>query len=432
MTGVFVLPFNDGALRGNTAFIPVDIANVGSRAVAKYLLHNPGFEALNRAVESILTFLRDNPMLCATFHTVPIESLRDEISRKRYLTVNGRAVSIHEDFAEGVAAYRDFFTEAPVTTPIRCPQGHTLERDLTEVWVQSNGDVCPAGDHAIGPLVANPELVRDAILHKRASVEAAQQRDSLMCQQRLLSLQNRIIAVVNRLIQERDTTTTRIMVGDSGKIFIKGGLLVLKTTCQKSAKDAAELTAKEFAQSAALQVSKGAIEKVSKEATEQVAKRFKKLIPGACIVMGAGMAYARFSHHQYVRGIGEFASGVIGCFPGWGQGISLGLDVVLLAADITEAAQSSSAPAAIADPTPQNVSFDLPGAYQILGINIPNPNPAEDRIDVDDAHRWLTALTHVNHFGTGAVPPEWQVIMDIGARAIDNARQTIYQSKSWA
>ncbi len=421
MAADIVLPYNDRALLRDEPYTPIDIVNLGDRVIVKYLLSAPNWTSIDRAVEVIQTLLRDNPeFLCATF---PMETLRDEITRKPYLTINGRAVSISEDFAEEDVSYRDCFTEALIIDPIRCDEGHIMERDRAQLWIARNGqgNICPFGNHLITSLQVDPMRARDAMLHRRAALQAAAERDSLMLQQRLASLQARVIEVVARLVQEHESVAVRSIAGGVLKIGIKGGIIAAQFVSKEIAKKATEIAAKELAKVAA--------KEIGKSIAEEAGKKIEKLVPGISVPIGIGLACHRFYHRQYVRGVGELISGATPLIPFWGQGISLGIDAVLLTADISETFLSPSSQTASDQPTSQVVPFDLAGAYKILGIR-PTANPAQDRMEVDDSHRWFYALTHAEELGS--ISEEWRLIMGVGAAAIENARQTIYQAKGWA
>ncbi len=430
MSTEIILPYNDAALHRDETYAPIDVVNLGDRVIVKYLLNVPDFAGISRAVEVIQVLLRDNPdFFCTTFL---METLRDEITRKPYLTINGRALSISEDFAEENEAYRDCFTEASVIHPIVCDEGHIMERDRAQLWIERNGqkNICPFGNHRISSLQLDPRRERDATLHRNVTIQASAERDTLMLQQRLASLQTRIIEVVSRLMSERKTVATRSIAGGVLKIGIKGGAIAAQFVGKEIIKTATEIAAKEIAKAAGKEISKSIAEDIGKKAAEEAGKKFEKLIPGIGVPIGIGLACHRFYHRQYVRGVGEIISGVTPLIPVWGQGISLGVDAVLLTADISETFLSPSLQDASDHPTGQIVPFDLAGAYKILGIR--PADSAQDRTEVDDAYRWFYSLTHVEEFGMGNISEEWRLIMDVGAAAIENARQTIYQEKSWA
>ncbi len=447
--------------------------------IVKYRFDKPEIAMVAQAAEIIENLLRANQFLCPTFHR---ETLATDLLRKPYLTIKGKidrgmSVSICEVESEENDRYRDYFTDGPTIHPVRCSNNHLFERDLACIWREKKGDICPVGDHPIGSLVSTPAEERNFALHNRKLLGIIQERDLERDKRQLKELHERISNIVWPLVLYRTMPTcfsfgfrgTRILYRGgsfllcelaSGSEMVKAGARVMSVTLTKNAiektgkavlKEVAEeaseialkktteqvskVVVKEAAEEVGEAVAKKAVEKLGKETGKRVSKKavetFGKIVPVAGVAWGCGCMFWRFYHGQIVKGLGELASGVAGCFPGYGTVISLGIDTVLLGTDIAETVSSVRAPP---DALTSSIIIQLnpQSAYRILGI-APSEAGLRDRKAIDDVFARFHKLIESDLSGPAAHVVDEQLEMTKGVctSALDHAKEVIYQSRSW-
>lgn len=88
-------------------------------------------------------------------------------------------------------------------------------------------------------------------------------------------------------------------------------------------------------------VEKAAAKAVGKTAAKASGKCLLKKIPFVSAFAGAYFAFDRIKNKDYAGAVGELASGVAGCFPGVGTGLSVAIDASLLGKDIASAVKGS-------------------------------------------------------------------------------------------
>lgn len=89
------------------------------------------------------------------------------------------------------------------------------------------------------------------------------------------------------------------------------------------------------AQTAGKDIGKTAGKKVARKSlVKGTTKTLLKKIPGVSAVAGLAFGVGRLKDGDYAGAVGEVASGVAGCFPGIGTGISCAVDAALIAKDV--------------------------------------------------------------------------------------------------
>lgn len=116
-----------------------------------------------------------------------------------------------------------------------------------------------------------------------------------------------------------------------GKAYGKAVKAVSNTKVVKVIGKGAEKTVKKAAQTA---VGKSVIKVVAKTTGSAVGKSLLKKIPLVSAAAGCYFAWDRVKNGDWKGACGEIASGVAGCFPGLGTGISTAIDAGLAAKDI--------------------------------------------------------------------------------------------------
>ncbi len=198
-----------------------------------------------------------------------------------------------------------------------------------------------------------------------------------------------------------------------------------------------EAAIKEVAEGVGETVTKKAVEELGKEAGKQVSKKavetFGKIVPFVGVVFGAGFMVRRFWRGQIVKGFGELASGIAGCFPGYGTVISLGIDTALLGSDVVETVSSVCATqAALKKPSKIIIQFDPPSAYEILGI-APCETGLPNRKAIDTIFDQFHKLLELSLPGpaTYIVDERLEVTKGVCASALEHTKEVIYQSRGW-
>ncbi len=171
--------------------------------------------------------------------------------------------------------------------------------------------------------------------------------------------------------------------------------------------------------------------KAGKQFSIKAMETLGKVTPFVGIVFGVGGMACRFYHGQIVKGLGELASGVAGCFPGYGTVISLGIDAILVGADYAESKSSERATpdvltsSFIIQLNPQN-------AYKILEI-APREAALRSRKAIDDIFALFHKLLESDFSGpaTHVVDEQLEMTKGVCTSVLKHAKEVIYQSRSW-
>jgi hypothetical protein len=402
--------------------LPGMVRQINGRHSEQYLYNNehPAAEAAN----VIIAFLRSHPDLVATF---PLENLAERVAQNRYLTINGRAVSLSDSHAkEDVALdYTDqYFSGELLEDPVKCPHNHFFNQSRAVVWAQKTNNTCPVNeDHSIGHLQIDVQrradvlyLVRkDQIVDQMEQTQAQgefQQREMAS-----LAIQNRSAALFGGKAALKVGATAVSVVAKKSikkgteKAAQKAAQKAVETIAKEVASKAAELTFEQAAQAAgkkiiqelsqevsqkvATTIANKAVEKIvekggqelSGHAVKKIAKEGVKTaqagakqIPFVSLAFGVGFAAYRVYNGQYGRAGGELLSGVLGCFPGYGTIASIAVDAGLIGYDIHEACQAA-------------LPKEPPEWYASLGITY-DENAPPSKETVDRAYRSVCPKLH--------------------------------------
>ena len=126
-----------------------------------------------------------------------------------------------------------------------------------------------------------------------------------------------------------------------GKAYEKAADAIANTKVVKVVEKGAAKTVEKAAQTA---VGKSVVKAVAKTTGSAVGKSVLKKVPLVSVAAGCYFAWDRVKDGDWKGACGEVASGVAGCFPGVGTGISAAIDVGLAAKDIGGAIAEAKAP----------------------------------------------------------------------------------------
>ena len=127
-----------------------------------------------------------------------------------------------------------------------------------------------------------------------------------------------------------------------GKAYEKAADAIANTEVVKAVEKGAAKTVEKAAQTA---VGKSVVKAVAKTTGSAVGKSVLKKVPLVSVAAGCYFAWDRVKDGDWKGACGEVASGLAGCFPGVGTGISAAIDVGLAAKDIGGAITEAREPA---------------------------------------------------------------------------------------
>lgn len=236
-----------------------------------------------------------------------------------------------------------------------------------------------------------------AMMARLDALEAQQQE--LAARQTVYGL-DRKLAVVREaqliLAGARHPYDVAVGIGDVSKVMAKGALVV---------------------------ASKAAAAAAAKGVGTTAGKTLAKVIPGVSLVFGLGMAITRYFRGDHWTAItAEVVSGIAGCFPGIGTGISLVTDGILICVDLS----GVDAPPTV-DPVAGAIP-DLNTAYQALGIQIV-PGFAPTREEVDRQYRLISRQIHPDRLQAvgGTAPLDFGQLM----ATLNRAKDIVYAARGW-
>lgn len=373
--------------------------NIGGRVIHKYVCNHNGDQARIAAAVDVINGLRaNNPNLRPTFQAQG-QQLAATVQQEIYLTINGLALSLaREREAAGDAnAYRDrYFSETLIEEPARCqcPERHLFERRRALFWAAREPRICPVGNHPIGDLEVVAELHEDINRYRGHRAEQQRMQQAAIDQNNIGRLNNNLMDLQNRAVRHVQEVNIKTIAGGAGKLLIKSSEGV---------------------------VVKIATKHLSKEAVKTTGKIAKIAIPGLSLVVGIGFCFYRLSEGQFVRALGEIASGAAACVPGVGTAISISLDATMVAYDAYEALKAAPA-RVVAEP-------DLNEAYQNLGIDLEeDPNPPRELVQ-----RQYNLHAGVLHPDRAAQLGDYnQQRLDEIMAVLNRSRDLIFQRRQWA
>ena len=126
-----------------------------------------------------------------------------------------------------------------------------------------------------------------------------------------------------------------------GKAYEKAADAVSNTKIMKAVEKG---TAKAVEKAAQTTVGKSVVKAVARTAGSAIGKSVLKKVPLVSVAAGCYFAWDRVKEGDWKGACGEVASGVAGCFPGVGTGISAAIDVGLAAKDIGGAITGAKEP----------------------------------------------------------------------------------------
>lgn len=159
---------------------------------------------------------------------------------------------------------------------------------------------------------------------------------------------------------------------------------------------------------------------------QAAAKTILKKIPVISLIFGVVLAVGRYrAGDHWLKVAGEIASGVTGCFPGWGTATSLAIDGILLFTDVGEAIGAGE----VSAPTFAAVIENVREAYACLGITWTEGEPDPDRRAVDGCYHSLAVHYHPDRAaGMGAEMVQRHHNLMV---CLNGAKDVIYQHRGW-
>jgi hypothetical protein len=319
----------DERIFNGSPFTPIGGPSQGfeQRAITKYLYDGSQPNAVDLAVELIAKIKKAG--LCLTFSDADA-SIRKELETNPYMIIHGSAVSLVPtlDTPKDVSfTYLDvYFSKSWLEEPVRCSQGHYLEKKRADHWVTNlQKDECPLGGHTIGPLVVD-EPYRDEVRKAKEAWDKARAEQSLQSEQipKLTSMEqeltiHRETRLLSSLQKARLIDKIRMIGGDVIKI-VGRSLCILASS---------NITSRLLRSEAAKNFLQKSLERVAHEAF--------------IISCFTSIAFAFHRLHKYSQGlekeknraIGEFTAAACSFIPIWGMPLSLLIDIGLLYKDYT-------------------------------------------------------------------------------------------------
>lgn len=140
--------------------------------------------------------------------------------------------------------------------------------------------------------------------------------------------------VINTAIEQTVEKGSKVLnTTTAGKVYMKAAEKVADTKVVKAIE---KTTAKVAGKAAQTAIGKAVTKTVAKTAGSAVGKSVLKKIPILSAAAGCYFAFNRIKKGDWKGACGEVLSGVAGCFPGVGTGVSTAIDVGLAAKDINE------------------------------------------------------------------------------------------------
>ena len=138
--------------------------------------------------------------------------------------------------------------------------------------------------------------------------------------------------VINTAIEQTVEKGSKVLNNTTaGKVYMKAAEKVADTKVVKAVEKTTAKVAEKAAQTA---IGKAVTKTVAKTAGSAVGKSVLKKIPILSAAAGCYFAFDRIKDGDWKGACGEVLSGVAGCFPGVGTGVSTAIDVGLAAKDI--------------------------------------------------------------------------------------------------
>lgn len=277
---------------------------------------------------AIQNFLQANSALCPTFKAQ--DNLHQELAQTSYLVVYVTAVSLTKTYRLPDTApidFRDLFSLGMVAEPVQCERGHTFEKGRLIEWMKSRGDVCPLGEHVIGAIVVDDDL------KERIGAFTQSQIDH---QSKMEKIQGAVDQAVEQAHQANAEAAEARKTASSA-IAITGAMQQQLSSIEKRVFPKAMCMAGggiKVASRAALAGFVGVTTATtSVSAWSKLGMHGAKIVPVVSCVAGVVLFCYRLYLEQHERAAVELVSGVVGCFPGAGTFVGIGLDALLMFLD---------------------------------------------------------------------------------------------------
>lgn len=183
---------------------------------------------------------------------------------------------------------------------------------------------------------AGEKAVEKTVAH--AGTEAVKSSDGIVSA--LAKADNAVNQAIDKTIDKGGELLNNNAVG---RAYEKAAEKVADTKVVKAVE---KTTAKAVEKAANTAIGKAVAKTVTKAAGSAIGKSVIKKIPLVSAVAGCYFAWDRIKEGDWKGACGEVASGVAGCLPGLGTGISAAIDVGLAAKDIKTAIDENKQPVA--------------------------------------------------------------------------------------
>lgn len=361
----------------------------------QYLLRGTSADDIERAKQAITQLWTSTVGYKATFAT-PVED--DGIKNNPYLIINGLAVCLSSSPPTDKIEYADLFSRAMANEPIKCSQGHVLERERAEFWSGHNNGMCLLGNHKIGHMIIDEELqwkIMDQLqfdqnndpeyalkLIKFDKAMTKQEKDALEARaNRNGDIARRQGEIIEKVAGQGIECAGKIIFKASFKQITEAGLksqakAMLINGGKEATKEAVqtlfETMLKEQAEALLKEQGKKITEKSLKNASEKcLLGKLPFISLGFGVIAGGYRAYKG----DYLGAVGEMASGVCAFVPGYGTAISMGIDGLLLVKDVYRALEENQN---ALNELNSATDIDPSDAFRALGLDPDQPITKED------------------------------------------------------
>ncbi len=420
--------------RGGFRKLRGDSEQVGDRKVRKYHLEDKSLGSAQQAYASIIQ-ARDTKSRVPLF-TMDSELFYQTVQFKPYLIRSGNALILSSSRAVSADTPIEFVDKyisfGVLEHPVRCPDGHVLEREDAVHWISQTGR-CP-GEYQ-HPVTVDQLQTFDVLkckIQKWQTTRQGHANDIQASIQAIVALQNRLEQMEKEVDSTKEkfkqlvvvtTATNRIQQQENDRLAAENDRLAgIRRQRQALALSGAGKAVIKSGASAGLLVAKAVGKEIVKQTPKQVAKAVAKYLPVIGLFIGIGLGiYRLFTAKQtsdYIKAGGEVVSGLACCWPGYGTAIAIGLDLSMAAHDMYGGIETK--PVGI-DPT------NIQDAYFILGLVPDDEEPTQQ--SVDSAYRANAASAHGDNFRAAGGDIAGNV--DNIRSLVNQARDTIYQHRGW-
>lgn len=370
-------------------------------------------DLLNTA-KSVEKLLSKNSSLVALFDT-NTNQIINALRVRKFLVINRNAVCLHDniDVPEGAEPYMDAcFSTGLLKNPVKCEDGHYLEKEYCEFWLKKS-NYCPDGeDHKIvkeGRSLRVDRSQKTIIKQCLANLGIKESVDKVSKYSREVV---RLNSGSTYYIEKYRASKEQEKISKTIQCAVKiGARCSIFYAAKQTAKGAGKKVAKETGKRLARNVARKGAKKGAK-------KTVAKTLPFISFFIGLACGAERLYRGQQLEAVGEVVSGIAGCFPGPGTAVSIVIDAVLLAKDIDSIQKE------IVD-ADKNLLEMACAAFSISNHDIDTISKQK----FDQAYRDAAKIFHPDH-SQGLSEDTAKYLEDI-MKGLNHAKDLIYKHRNW-